>query len=343
MTGDIHGNTVGGANITVHAAKFGTTTLGAITATGDVFIDALGVLGGGKTVDALHLGNIASGAHNTITVQFDGGSDMAIGTLTGKTVDASNYLGSVLSANISAGDAEAIIGNISATTAVIKGSEISTNAFDTITADNLTYTGGLAADTVSMTLSIDTGAGDDDSVTIAAASNAKTTRTGTIANAETVSITGTDGGLDMSGLTITGNNAAITTITGGAGADMIILGAGVDTVVVGTKTADGIDTVANFASGDTIKTNTNAITAIQGLHTKGEIAGSLDEALATFAHSQSNVTEEHHAYTFTNNGDTYLLIDNGSAGYDVGTDSVIKLTGVDVTTLDATHILNTTA
>ena len=125
-------------------------------------------------------------------------------------------------------------------------------------------------------------------------------------------------------------------INGGAGADTIMLGAGADTVV-------GIDTIANFATADTIKTNVNADANVAGLHDKGDISGTLDVALATFGSGQTNATEEHHAYTFTNNGDTYLLIDNGTAGYDAGTDSVIKLTGVDITTLTPDQILNATA
>lgn len=376
VTGDVVGGTIGAANVTVHAAKLGTTELGAITATGDVVIDALGILGGGKdnatTDDALTVGNI-SATGKAITVQFDGGSDVVIGTLTGKTVtvDASNYLGAILSAGTSA-DADAVIGAIDATTATIKGSEIGANTFSSITADNLTYTGGLNADAITMTgktatgavsmaLSVDTGAGADTVGITAASADGKTTMTGTIANAETVSITAATGGLDMSGLTITGNTAGTTTITGsdvadvlkaavgggtitgGAGADTIMLGAGADTVVVGTVTAAGIDTIANFATADTIKTNVNADANVAGLHDKGDISGTLDVALATFGSGQTNATEEHHAYTFTNNGDTYLLIDNGTAGYDAGTDSVIKLTGVDITTLTPDQILNATA
>lgn len=366
VTGAVDGDVINAANVTVHAAKLGTTELGNITATGDVVIDALGILGDGKAIatadDALTVGNI-SATGKAITVQFDGGSDVVIGTLTGKTVtvDASNYLGAILNTGTSA-NADAVIGDITATTATIKGSEIGANTFS-ITTDNLTYTGGLAADTLTIAdaattaglkLSIDTGAGDD-SVTITAATGKMT---GTIANAETVSITAAAGGLDMSGLTITGNTAGTTTITGGdgndilkaavgggtitggAGADTIMLGAGADTVVVGTVTAAGIDTIANFATADTIKTSAGATAAVQGLTDKGVIAGTLTQALNTFASGQSNVTEALHAYTFTNNGDTYLLIDNGTAGYEEGTDSVIKLTGVDVSTLDATHILN---
>lgn len=366
VTGDVVGGTIGAANVTVHAAKLGTTELGAITATGDVVIDALGILGGGKDTatadDALTVGDI-SATGKAITVQFDGGSDVVIGTLAGKTVtvDASNYLGAILNTGTSA-NADAVIGDITATTATIKGSEIGANTFS-ITTDNLTYTGGLAADTltiadaattVGLKLSIDTGAGDD-SVTITAATGKMT---GTIANAETVSISAAAGGLDMSGLTITGNTATITgsdvadvlkaavgggTITGGAGADTIMLGAGADTVVVGTVTAAGIDTIANFATADTIKTNANATANVAELHDKGDISGTLDVALATFGSGQTNATEEHHAYTFTNNGDTYLLIDNGTAGYDATTDSVIKLTGVDITTLTPDQILNATA
>ena len=358
---------ISGSSVTVNAALLGKTSLSDITATTtDVTVNAKGILGGDATNAALTLGDIVANK-GAVNIQFDGSSDVTIGTIHGKTVnlDASEYLGTITDQNNAAG-IDAKIGAITADTAVIKGSSLFDNTFDTITTDNLTYTGGLDADTLAIVdaattaglkLSIDTGAGDD-SVTITAATGKMT---GTIANAETVSISAAAGGLDMSGLTITGNTAGTTTITGGdgndilkaavgggtitggAGADTIMLGAGADTVVVGTVTAAGIDTIANFATADTIKTSAGATVAVQGLTDKGVIAGDLHSALNTFGQGQRNVTVEYHAYTFTNNGDTYLLIDNGTAGYDEGTDSVIKLTGVDVSTLTPDQILNATS
>lgn len=363
VTGAIDGDTINAANVTVHAAKLGTTELGAITATGDVVIDALGILGGGKLADtaddALTVGDI-SATGKAITVQFDGGSDVVIGTLTGKTVtvDASNYLGAILNTGTSA-NADAVIGDITATTATIKGSEIGANTFS-ITTDNLTYTGGLAADTltiadaattVGLKLSIDTGAGDD-SVTITAATGKMT---GTIANAETVSISAAAGGLDMSGLTITGNTTGTITgsttadvlkggdgndtITAGGGLDMLTGGAGSDIFAI-KNTAGNVNvfgkanmaTITDFNAGGTLDkislvTKGSAATSISTttVFESDTFDAALDKAAADDGSTNGILTK------FEWHGDTYVVYDcTAGSSFTDGTDVVVKLTGTGI-------------
>lgn len=363
VTGAIDGDTINAANVTVHAAKLGTTTLGDITATGDVVIDALGILGGGKLADtaddALTVGDI-SATGKAITVQFDGGSDVVIGPLTGKTVtvDASNYLGAILNTGTSA-NADAVIGDITATTATIKGSEIGANTFS-ITTDNLTYTGGLAADTltiadaattVGLKLSIDTGAGDD-SVTITAATGKMT---GTIANAETVSISAAAGGLDMSGLTITGNTTG--TITGSTTADVLKGGDGNDTITAG----GGLDMLTGGAGSDIFaikntagnvnvfgKANMATITDFNAggtldkisLVTKGSAATSISTTVVSEADTFDAALDKAAAGNggidgiltkFEWHGDTYVVYDcTADSAFTESTDVVVKLTGTGI-------------
>lgn len=362
VTGAVDGDVINAANVTVHAAKLGTTELGNITATGDVVIDALGILGGGKatatTDDALTVGDISTA--KAITVQFDGGSDVVIGTLTGKTVtvDASNYLGAILDTGTSA-DADAVIGDITATTATIKGSEIGANTFS-ITTDNLTYTGGLAADTLTIAdaattaglkLSIDTGAGDD-SVTITAATGKMT---GTIANAETVSISAAAGGLDMSGLTITGNTAGTITgsttadvlkggdgndiITAGGGLDMLTGGAGSDIFAI-KDTAGSVNvfgkanmaTITDFNAGGTLDkislvTKGSAATSISttAVSEADTFDAALDKAAAGNGGIDGILTK------FEWHGDTYVVYDcTADSSFTESTDVVVKLTGTGI-------------
>ena len=352
---------ISGSSVTVNAALLGKTSLHDITATTtDVTVNAKGILGGNAANPALTLGDIAANK-GAVNIQFDGSSDVTIGTITGKTVnlDASEYLGAVAASHNVATDAT--IGAITADTAVIKGSSLFANTFSTITTDNLTYTGGIAADTLTIAdaattaglkLSIDTGAGDD-SVTITAATGKMT---GTIANAETVSITGTDGGLDMSGLTITGNTAANTTITGGAGADIlkaavgggtitggagadkISLGAGADKVVY-TDLTDSLvaahDSITGFLSGTdkfvVASAQQSAIAGAGGLITK-TIASSDNLSTDLTSNLSTGMVVNGAAVVTISAGSAagvYLVLNDDTVAFDASTDAVIKLAGID--------------
>lgn len=385
VTGNVNTTTaptVDGNNITVNAAQLGTTNLGDITATGDVTIDGMGILGGDATTAALDLGDISIAKDHSATISFDGSSDVTIDKITGTgtgtsvTLDASGYLGAI-NGGI-ATNAEATIGAITAETVTIKGSEIAANDFETtgdITADNLTFTGGLRADkvdltgltaaatgtTTTMNLSIDTGVGADE-VTITA--KGATHMTGTIANAETVTIAAGTAALDMTGLTITGNTADDTnitgssevdtlvaavgggTITGDKGADNITLGAGVDTVVVasGDSTTTNYDHITGFATTATgdilqlgsivIDTSVSDWTITEGVATKAN--ANLDDFIEDFT---TGDTKGVVAFEFDNN--TYVLNSDGTAGI-TDSDVLVELVGVTgVTAVSTTAATNT--
>ncbi|EGW52218.1 hypothetical protein HMPREF1022_00832 [Desulfovibrio sp. 6_1_46AFAA] len=275
VTGAAKVGTVGGNNVTIHAAQLGTTVVGNITATGDVNIDAMGVLGGNAT-DAAFKAGVTTG--KTITVNFDGNSDMTFGTLGGNTVnlDASGYLGAIVASNSSGVDAA--IGAITADTVVIKGSEIGANTFSSMVTDTLTYTGGLGVDTVSLTgkgagttmnVSLDTGAGDD-VVTIKAHANTTGIKVTGDMGGDTDTIAVIDGSsitsIDLSGLRGYSSSAITATaggtLIGGAGDDTFTLHGAASAGATSTFTLTGglgKDTYAHSAAlGKTIMTVTEA-------------------------------------------------------------------------------------
>lgn len=311
VTGNVKTTTtVGGNNITVNAAQLGTTNLGDITATGDVTIDGMGILGGSAAIDALHLGNISIAKDHSAAISFDGSSDVTIGTITGTgtgtgtsvTLDASGYLGAINGGIVT--NAEATIGAITAETVTIKGSEIAANDFGTaagITADNLTFTGGLDDDTVDLTgltnatptqaatinLNFDSGSTGTDTLKVTTSNSAGLTNiTGTVS--ENVGLTfeldAASTGIDISGLsygdksTINGSATATAAanITGGKGVDTITAGVkggtitgglGADNITLGA----GVDTVNVATSGDSTTTAYDHITGFSATATNGDI------------------------------------------------------------------------
>lgn len=256
VTGLAKTGTIDGKNVNVYAAQLGTTVTGAITATGSVFIDAMGVLGGGVDADAFTAGAIDAKA---LTINFDGSSDMTFGAIANVTtgssvnIDASGYLGSI-GITDDASTAVATFGTISADSVTIKGSEIGANTFATtsaITANTLNYTGGLDVDTVSVTgrttgtkmdVTLNTGM-EDDIVTVAAGTATNTIivkgnmggNDDTITVSAAVAIAST---IDLSGL----KGYAASTITGSSAKDTLIGGAGNDEIKTGTN--------ATLKSGD---------------------------------------------------------------------------------------------
>ena len=299
VTGNVNNTTtVGGNNITVNAAQLGTTNLDAITATGDVTIDGMGILGGDATTAALDLGDISIAKDHSATISFDGSSDVTIGKITGTgtgtgtsvTLDASGYLGAISATHID-NAVDATIGAITAETVTIKGSEIADNDFTTsaITADNLTFTGGLGDDKVNLTgltdatgqkaatinLNFDSGSTGTDTLTVTTNDGTGLTNiTGTVS--ENVGLTfkldAASTGIDISGLsygdksTIGGSAAtAAANITGGKGVDTIAAGT-MGGTITGGKEADnitlgaGVDTVNVATAGDSTTTNYDHIT-----------------------------------------------------------------------------------
>lgn len=133
------------------------------------------------------------------------------------------------------------------------------------------------------------------------------------------------------GLTIIGG-AAADKITGGSGADVLTGNGASDTFVVTNVTAGKIDKITDFEAGsDKIATGTNKTKAAVNYTDKGEFSVSayatLDDILATFATGKANATVEKEAYSFVYDNKTYVLIDNGTTGYDKATDSVVEITG----------------
>lgn len=307
VTGNVNTTTtttVGGNNITVNAAQLGTTNLGAITATGDVTIDGMGILGGSATIEALHLGDISIAKDHSATISFDGSSDVTIGKITGTgtgtsvTLDASGYLGAISATHDNAA-VDATIDAITAETVTIKGSEIEANDF-TITADNLTFTGGLDDDKVDLTgltdatgqkaatinLNFDSGSTGTDTLTVTTNDGTGLTNiTGTVS--ENVGLTfkldAASTGIDISGLsygdtsTIDGSNAAATAnITGGKGVDTIMAGKAGGTITGGKEAdnitlGDDVDTVNVATAGDSTITDYDHITGFATTATGGDI------------------------------------------------------------------------
>ena len=133
------------------------------------------------------------------------------------------------------------------------------------------------------------------------------------------------------------------TITGGDGINVITGGAGADTFFVGTSTATGVDTITDFVgASDKIYTastnNVNALSLTAITLTETDLAA----ALATFAVGGDHATTALHAYTFSVGTDQYLIIDNGTTGYDATTDSLVKITGL-ADTLTKADIFNNAA
>lgn len=364
MTGAAAVGTVEGNNVTIHAAQLGTTTVGAITATGDVNIDAMGVLGGNATAAAFTAGAIA--ADKAITVNFDGSSDMTFGALTADTVnlDASGYLGAITDSKGAV--VGAAIGAITADTVVIKGSEIGANTFGSaantgnfITADTLTYTGGLDVDTVyltskgadTMNVSLDTGAGDDVVGLTAISSTTKITVTGDMGgnNGDGITVNGSASingiNINLSGLTGYSTSdlsakAAGSALVGGSGVDSLTVGgataasakgvleysmtggAGIDTFNVVAAVTKGINhvTITDYESG---------IDILKGFSGEDNYSNANDAAVALQTFLGGTISASDIQYTVGNeaivyNGNTYLL----SADTAADATSIVELHGV---------------
>lgn len=364
VTGAAVVGTVDGNNVTIHAAQLGTTTLGAITATGDVNIDAMGVLGGNAAAAAFTAGAIVAG--KAITVNFDGSSDMAFGALTADTVnlDASGYLGAITNSNGAVVDAA--IGMITADTVVIKGSEIGANTFGSaantdnfITADTLTYTGGLDVDTVYLTgksgpdmnVRLDTGAGNDIASLTAISSTTKITVTGDMGgdNGDAIKVDGSAStneiNINLSGLT----GYSTSDLSAKAAGSALVGGSGVDSLTVGGATAAitkgvleysmtggaGIDTfnvVAAVTTGInhvTITDYESGIDILKGFSGEDSYSNANDAAAALQTFLGGTISASDIQYTVGNeaivyNGNTYLLSVDTAA--DVT--SIVELHGV---------------
>ena len=142
-------------------------------------------------------------------------------------------------------------------------------------------------------------------------------------------------------------------ITGSLGADTIILGTGADTVTVGYTAATvgpvvaatagstytALDTITNFAKADTLVLQTLTVnTAANLVKFDATNSVSFEQALIS---AETSITGAAVASWFNYAGNTYVVAntDTANSATAVGsTDLVVKLTGVQTLTADATGI-----
>ena len=141
----------------------------------------------------------------------------------------------------------------------------------------------------------------------------------------------------------------LSTITGGAGADVLTGGAGADVFVYTTLTdslAAAPDTITDFTSGtDDFSVGATKATAIggaggllqgAGYTTAGTGTLATDIAAAITAGGGTLIANGAAVVTITGTGaGTYLVINNGTAGYVATDDAVVLLGGTSSTTLAA--------
>lgn len=234
VSGDVQtGVITGGADVSLVASQLGDNTFGAITAAGDVNVQAIGLLG-----DKFGLGDItANGDNSNVSLVVDGTASvqtLANITATGSVnVDLSGYMGNALTFT-----------RIEGADVTYVGADLTENDLGTVTANSLNFTGGLDVDTVilegvadetSLTATLDTGTGTDDVTVNGVASTETITVSGDLGgDGEDVTVSGvanvTSGmTINIGGLT----GYATSTITGTGFSDTITGGSGDDTITAG--------------------------------------------------------------------------------------------------------------
>ena len=268
VSGDVQtGVITGGADVSLVASQLGDNTFGAITAAGDVNVQAIGLLG-----DKFDLGDItANGDNSNVSLVVDGTASvqtLANITATGSVnVDLSGYMGDALAFT-----------TIKGADVTYVGADLTENDLGTVTANSLNFTGGLDVDTVilegvadetSLTATLDTGTGTDVITVNGVASTETITVSGDLGgDGEAVTVNGsanvTSGmTINIGGLT----GYATSDITGTSSSDTIIGGSGNDTITAGAvsfATAGSAEvpavqgsatyTFSGFLTGDDAKT-----------------------------------------------------------------------------------------
>lgn len=237
VSGDVQtGVITGGADVSLVASQLGDNTFGAITAAGDVNVQAIGLLG-----DKFDLGDItANGDNSNVSLVVDGTASvqtLANITATGSVnVDLSGYMGNALTFT-----------SIKGADVTYVGADLTANKLGTVTANSLNFTGGLDVDTVilegvanetSLTATLDTGTGTDVVTVNGVASTETITVSGDLGgDGEVVKVDGSDNvtsgmKINIGGLT----GYATSTITGTMFSDTITGGSGNDTIKAGDVT-----------------------------------------------------------------------------------------------------------
>ncbi|WP_346667200.1 hypothetical protein [uncultured Desulfovibrio sp.] len=233
VSGDVTlGTITGGADVSLAASQLGDNTFGAITATGSVDVQAIGLLG-----DQLTLGDItANGDNSNVSLVVDGTATVAdlenISATGSVNVDLSGYMGEAFA-----------LSTIKGADVTYVGADLVANNLGTVTASSLNFTGGLEADTVtlkgvdgetSLTATLDTGTGTDSVTVTGVASTETITVSGDLGgDGESVTVNGSAG---TSGMTINIGGLtgyATSTINGSNFSDTIIGGSGNDTITAG--------------------------------------------------------------------------------------------------------------
>lgn len=255
VSGDVQtGVITGGADVSLVASQLGDNTFGAITAAGDVNVQAIGLLG-----DKFDLGDItANGDNSNVSLVVDGTASvqtLANITATGSVnVDLSGYMGDALAFT-----------TIKGADVTYVGADLTENDLGTVTANSLNFTGGLDVDTVilegvadetSLTATLDTGTGTDVITVNGVASTETITVSGDLGgDGEAVTV---DGSANVtSGMTINIGGLtgyATSTITGTGFSDTITGGSGDDTITAGDVAFGGVTAeqkaTATFTASD---------------------------------------------------------------------------------------------
>lgn len=255
VSGDVQtGVITGGADVSLVASQLGDNTFGAITAAGDVNVQAIGLLG-----DKFDLGDItANGDNSNVSLVVDGTASvqtLANITATGSVnVDLSGYMGDALAFT-----------TIKGADVTYVGADLTENDLGTVTANSLNFTGGLDVDTVilegvadetSLTATLDTGTGTDVITVNGVASTETITVSGDLGgDGEAVTVDGSDN--VTSGMTINIGGLtgyATSTITGTGFSDTITGGSGDDTITAGDVAFGGVTAeqkaTATFTASD---------------------------------------------------------------------------------------------
>lgn len=337
VSGDVQtGVITGGADVSVVASQLGDNTFGAITAAGDVNVQAIGLLG-----DKFDLGDIiANGDNSNVSLVVDGTASVhTLANITAKgsvNVDLSGYMGDALAFT-----------TINGADVTYVGADLTANNLGTVTANSLNFTGGLEADTVilegvanetSLTATLDTGTGQDVITVNGVASTETITVSGDLGgDGEAVTVDGSDN--VTSGMTINIGGLtgyATSTITGTSFSDTITGGSGNDTIKAGDVT---------FATAGTSGTPAVAGSAVYTF--SGTLNGddsttiSIGSLTSAAVPSGTNITDVDTLVSFINSDPT--LSASISASNDSGNLKIEEVSGKEGTVITSTTAPGITA
>lgn len=322
VSGDVKTGNISGADVSLVASQLGNNDFGTITATGNVDVQALGLLG-----DTFTLGDItAQGDNSNVSLVVDGTASvktLANITATGSVnVDLSGYMGDALAFTA-----------IKGTDVTYVGADLTANNLGTVTANSLNFTGGLDVDTVtlegvadetSLTATLDTGTGTDVVTVNGVASTQTITVSGDLGgDGEAVTVSGaanvTSGmTINIGGLT----GYATSAITGTNFSDTITGGSGNDTITAGDVAFGGVTTeqkaTATFTASDltdilTLNNSSGATLTFAGQSvTISSFAGSASVDDLVSALNGTSALSSDYTFSKTSSGD--LLVTKTAAG-----------------------------